>query len=53
MITGSGIRFYDSNFRLNELVTEVASDKENGEKMITTSCKNAAFDLLCFVNLTK
>ena len=48
MITGSGIRFCNSNFRLNGLLTEVASDKQNGEKKITTSCKNAVFDLLCF-----
>ena len=48
MINGSGIRFCNSNFRLNGLLTEVASDKQNGEKKTTTSCKNAVFDLLCF-----
>ena len=48
MINGSGIRFCNSNFRLNGLVTEVASVKQNGEKMIATLCKNAVFDLLCF-----
>ena len=48
MINGSGIRFCNSNFRLNGLLTEVASDKQNGETKITTSCKNAVFDLLCF-----
>ena len=38
---------------MNWLITLVVSDKQNGEKVVTISCKSAVFDLLCFINLTK
>ena len=41
--------FYSSVIRLNEL----SHKWPIGEKIITISCKNAVFDLLCFINLAK
>ena len=52
MIVASGINLYNSVQKLNELITQVVSDKQNGEK-ITISWENAVFDLLCFINLAK
>ena len=48
-----GMNFYNSILRLNELITLVVSDKQNGENVITISCKNAAFDLLCLIDFAK
>ena len=31
----------------------MVSEKQNEEKVITISCKNAVFDLLSFINSTK
>ena len=49
----NSFNFCNYVLRLNELITLVISDKQNGEKIITNSCKNAGFDLLCFINLAE
>ena len=39
---------------MNELITRAVSDNKKGRKIIITNlCKNAIFDLLCFINLAK
>ena len=53
IIIASRINFYDSVLRLNELITKVVSDKSIIEKVVTISCNDSVFDLLCFINLTK
>ena len=50
MVIASGINFYSSIPGLNELNTYEVSDKYEGEKIMTISCKNAVFDLF-FMNL--
>ena len=48
MIIGSEINFYNSVFRLKERKNNIINNK-----IITISCKNAAFNLLCFISLAK
>lgn len=51
MIIAYVLSFYNPVLRLNELITQVATDKHIREKIITNSCKNAVFDFLYFINL--
>ena len=53
MIIASALNFYNLVLRLNELITQVVTDKQNGEKIITIARKNAVFDSLCFINLAR
>ena len=51
MIIAFGINFCNPALRLNELITYVVSDEQNGEKILAIACKKIVFDLLCFRKL--